>query len=215
MTQIKRNKIEILGTVRRDSGENAESRTVRGTAVVFDTPTVLFRGDGYEVREVVSRAAFADNVLEESDFLMTLFHDPARLLARSRKGEGTLRYEMTDTGIDFEFEAPHTADGDMVLEGIARGDLSGCSFWGFQDYDMYEASRTVTEEGDLTVITYTIKRMVKILDFTITPHPQYEETSVEAFAREAVAREKAPAPRIPDPKSEEILRRIDSILGKK
>lgn len=178
-----RREVTIAGTVERAAGEKT---VIRGRAIVFGQPTVLYEGEGYEVREVVDRDAVTKELLDRSDIKMTLYHDPTRILARSNKGQGTLSYSVGDEGVDFEFEPADNADGRTLLTLVERGDLSGCSFRAWQDYDEYERSRTVTREGDRRVITYTIRNITRVLDFTVTGDPQYEQTSVEAFARSAV-----------------------------
>lgn len=179
-----RREVTIAGMVERAAGEKT---VIRGRAIVFGQPTVLYEGDGYEVREVVDREAVTKELLDRSDIKMTLYHDPTRILARSNKGQGTLSYSVGDGGVDFEFEPADNADGRTLLTLVERGDLSGCSFRAWQDYDEYERSRTVTKEGDRRVITYTIRNVTRVLDFTVTGDPQYEQTSVEAFGRSAVA----------------------------
>lgn len=178
-----RREVTIAGMVERAAGEKT---VIRGRAIVFGEPTVLYEGDGYEVREVVDKDAVTKELLDRSDIKMTLYHDPTRILARSNKGQGTLSYKVSAEGVDFEFEPADNSDGRTLVTLVERGDLSGCSFRAHQDYEEYERSRTVTREGDLRVITYTICTVTDVLDFTVTGNPQYEQTSVEAFARGAV-----------------------------
>lgn len=59
---------------------------------------------------------------------MTMNHDFATLLARSKRGEGTLQYDVDERGVHFSFDAPNTDDGDRALELVRRGDIDGCSF---------------------------------------------------------------------------------------
>ncbi len=178
-----RREVTIAGMVERAAGEKT---VIRGRAIVFGEPTVLYEGEGYEVREVVDKDAVTKELLDRSDIKMTLYHDPTRILARSNKGQGTLRYEVSAEGVDFEFEPADNSDGRTLVTLVERGDLSGCSFRAYQDYEEYERSRTVTREDDRRVITYTIRTVTQVLDFTVTGNPQYEQTSVEAFARGAV-----------------------------
>ena len=178
-----RREVTIAGMVERAAGEKT---VIRGRAIVFGEPTVLYEGEGYEVREVVDKDAVTKELLDRSDIKMTLYHDPTRILARSNKGQGTLSYKVSAEGVDFEFEPADNSDGRTLVTLVERGDLSGCSFRAYQDYEEYERSRTVTREGDRRVITYTIRTVTDVLDFTVTGNPQYEQTSVEAFARGAV-----------------------------
>ena len=59
------------------------------------------------------------------------------VLARSTNGEGSLKLSIDEKGLKYSFEAPNTALGDEILEGIRRGDIRACSF-----------AFTVAEGGD-------------------------------------------------------------------
>ena len=187
--KIKREAVELRGSIRRAEGE-AGSRLIRGRAVVFNQPTTLYEEKGYAVREVIAPEAMTRSLLDGSDIRLTMFHDPHLILARSKKGEGTLRYSVSEEGVDFEAEMPATADGDKALELISRGEIDGCSFWAYPDWDDYERSRAVTKEGKKKIITYTLRNVRSVRDFTITDCPAYGQTAVETFAREAVKRER-------------------------
>ena len=50
------------------------------------------------------------------------------VLARSNKGVGSLTLSIDDRGLKYSFEAPNTALGDELLEGLRRGDISTSSF---------------------------------------------------------------------------------------
>ena len=100
-----------------------DSRHVEGYASVFDSPSVDM---GY--REIISKGAF-DGVIIVSDVLALLNHDERRgVLARSRKGVGSLKLEIDENGLKYAFEAPRTALGDELLESLRRGDISESSF---------------------------------------------------------------------------------------
>lgn len=169
---------------------NAESRTIRGTAIVFDTPTTLYSDDESEVRELIKREAVPRSLLDSSDIKMTMFHNRELILARSNRGKGTLKYEITDKGVEFEFEAPRTADGDKALALVRSGDLSGCSFaFGIGDWDTY-ADRNSFKEGDKTVTQFSVREISAIYDFTIAADPAYPTTEVSARCREILRNEK-------------------------
>ena len=122
---------------------------------------------------------------------------------RSNKGGGTLSYTVDDKGVAFEFDAPNTVDGDKALELVRRGDISGCSFaftTHYYDSDFVERQSEVAPNG-VNKITYRVKAVTGIYDFTLAVDPYYPDTSVEAreFAKE-LKREQTPEP---DPKQEE------------
>lgn len=198
--------IEVL----RAEGEEAPSRVIRGQAIVFDSPTELYRDDEMIIRESIAKEAVTDELLSGSDILMTIDHDPGRLLARSKKGAGSLKYTLTDEGVEFEFEAPKTPDGETALELVRKQIIDGCSFWAEVYADDIDSVRS--EEDGYHVVTRTIKRIAALHDFTITARPAYEQTSVEAVARalkdeDAKALAEAEQAKADKAKAEEDMRR--------
>jgi hypothetical protein len=135
-----------------------------------------------------------------------MFHNQQLLLARSNKGAGTLTYEVDEKGVKFSFEAPNTVDGDKALELVRRGDIGGCSFaFTTRYYDDACVERSAKVVNGTTMITYTVKAVTGIYDFTITDNPAYPDTSVEA--REFVAGLKAPETPEPEaPKDDTKMR---------
>ena len=110
----------------RTEGEEKPSRLIRGTAIVFGQETELYRDDDIVIREIISPEAIPEKLLRDSDIKMTLYHNPERLLARSKRGSGSLKWERSDSGVQFEFEAPDTEDGNTALELVERGIIDGC-----------------------------------------------------------------------------------------
>ena len=53
----------------------------------------------------------------------------------AKKGTGSLKLTVTERGLEFETELPHTAQGDYLLEGIRRGDFGEVSFGFYVDKD--------------------------------------------------------------------------------
>lgn len=167
----------------REAGEGeAPSRTITGYAILFDTLSAPFWSDETsECREIIDSAAVTQELLDASDIKMTLFHNNQLLLARSNKGEGTLKYFIDEKGVGFEFDAPATADGDKALELVRRGDISGCSFaFSTRYYDPAYVEETHEVQGKRTLITERVKVITRLYDFTLTPDPAYPDTSVEA-----------------------------------
>lgn len=165
----------------REAEGGGDSRTITGYAILFDTPSaVLFEDEDEEVREVISRGAVTQELLDGSDIKMTMFHDRQLILARSKDGAGTLKYAIDEKGVSFEFDAPRTVDGDKALELVARGDISGCSFmFATHYYDEGFVAREVKKVDGKTQITYRVNAITGIYDFTLTPDPAYPATGCE------------------------------------
>lgn len=171
----------------REAGQGeAESRTITGYAILFNTPSApLYEYDDEEEREVIAPGAVTQELLDASDIKFTMYHNRQIILARSKWGKGTLKYRIDEKGVAFEFEAPKTADGDTALELVRRGDISGCSFmFRTHYYDSAYVSRDVKRENGKTIVTYTVNTITGIYDFTLAADPAYPDTSCEAEARE-------------------------------
>lgn len=158
-----------------------ESRTITGYAILFDVPSApLYEDEDEVIREVIAPEAVSLELLDKSDIKMTMFHDRQLLLARSNKGSGTLSYGIDDKGVYFDFEAPNTADGDKAIELVKRGDIAGCSFaFSTRYYDRAFVEESVVH-GDKVEVTYRVKVITDIYDFTLAADPAYPDTSVEA-----------------------------------
>lgn len=174
--------------VREAAEGEKESRTITGYAILFGVPSApLYDYDDEEAREVIAPEAITKELLDGCDIKMTMFHDRQLILARSKNGNGTLTYTVDDKGVAFEFEAPHTADGDKALELVRRGDIAGCSFmFTTHYYDSAYVSRDVKRENGKTVVTYTVNVVTGVYDFTLAADPAYPDTNCEAEARELV-----------------------------
>lgn len=179
--------------IREEEG-GAPSRTITGYAILFNTPSVpLWEDDEEEAREVIAPEAVTRDFLDGCDIKMTMFHDRQLILARSKNGAGTLSYTVDERGVAFSFEAPNTADGDKALELVRRGDISGCSFaFRTHYYDRAYVERSVERVDGKTKITYTVRSMIGIYDFTLAADPAYPDTNCDAEARELVSRLREP-----------------------
>lgn len=190
--------------VREAAEGEAPSRTITGYAILFNVPSApLWSDEDSEAREVIAPEAITKEILDAQDIKMTMFHNRQLILGRSNKGGGTLSYTVDDKGVAFEFDAPNTVDGDKALELVRRGDISGCSFaftTHYYDSDFVERQSEVAPNG-VNKITYRVKAVTGIYDFTLAADPYYPDTSVEAreLAKE-LKREQTPEP---DPKQEE------------
>lgn len=165
----------------REIDGTEESRTITGYAILFDVPSApLYEDEGEVIREVIAPEAVSLELLDNSDIKMTMFHDRQLLLARSNKGSGTLSYGIDNKGVYFEFEAPDTADGDKAIELVKRGDIAGCSFaFSTRYYDRAFVEESVVH-GNKVEVTYRVKVITGIYDFTLAADPAYPDTSVEA-----------------------------------
>lgn len=160
---------ETRSTIINRDNQQTESRLIEGYAVVFDSMSEDLGG----FREIIARGAITQDTINNSDVLFLLNHNADRgILARSNKGNGSLKLEVDEKGLKFSFEAPKTTLGDEVLEGIKRGDISKCSFAFTVQSDTFE------KQADDTIIR-TINTIGQLYDASVVYFPAYPETTVD------------------------------------
>ena len=158
-------------------GQEGESRTITGTAIVFNAESEVLDDWGERFREVILPSAATMEFLNRCDIKMNMLHDRYLTVARCNKGKGSMRLSVDERGVNFEFEAPNCDLGDRCLEMVRRGDYSGCSFE-FYPKD-YEVERTKGADGkDEVKIIH--KEFEFISALTIGMDPAYRQTTVNA-----------------------------------
>lgn len=158
--------------------EGSEEYRVRGTAIVFNSPTVITEIDGIKYCEVIDRHAFDECDL--SDVIMNYNHG-GKVVARLRNR--TLQLFITDRGVDIEADLGGTTAGRELYEEINGGYIDKMSF-----------SFTVQSEAyDRDTHTRTILKVKKLYDVSAVDIPAYNETSIAArsFFTEEYAKETA------------------------
>lgn len=170
----------------------AESRKVEGYASVFNSRSKDLGG----FTEIIDPAAF-NGVIERSDVLALLNHDQDRgVLARSRKGVGSLTLTIDERGLHYSFDAPNTALGNELVEGLKRGDISTSSF------AFTVAGEKWTKEEDGSYLR-TITQIDKLYDVSPVYNEAYEDTSVALRSLEAARAEEQDEVEDEEPKDDE------------
>ena len=82
----------------REGTEGGGSRTIEGYAIVFNTESRILCDYWDNYREIIEPGAITDERLREMDIKMTMYHNREKILARSFKGEGTLKLSVDDIG---------------------------------------------------------------------------------------------------------------------
>lgn len=179
-------KIEVrnnpTGKVTRAEGD---SRTVKGRAVVFDSWSEDLGG----FREKIDPRAL-DGVIERSDIFALMDHDRRRgILGRCKRGDQvSLRLNVTDEGLDYEFEAPETALGNELLSCLERGEIDGSSFAFTVLEDRWERNGDTYER--------TITKIDELYDVSPVYSPAYSQTTCDLRGLEQLkAEERAAADR--------------------
>lgn len=113
--------------------------------------------------------------------MLNVDHDPSKVMARSRRGAGSLKLEITSRGLEFETEAPNTTLGNDMLEMLRRGDYSQCSFCfslPVEDADVWYQENGETRRE--------IKKFERLWDVSVVYDPAYDQTYADARSMEIV-----------------------------
>lgn len=211
-TEVKRTlRIDCADLRVREAAEGeVPSRTITGYAILFNTTSApLWSDEDSEACEVIAPEAITKEVLDGCDIKFTMYHDRQLILGRSNKGIGTLAYFVDEKGVGFNLELPKSPNGDEALELVSRGDISGCSFaftTRYWDSDFVE--RTAKVINGATQITYIVKAVTGVYDFTLAADPAYPDTSVEAREFTAGLREVEPPTQEPKTDKEKMRKQV-------
>lgn len=148
-----------------------ESRTIQGYALKFDSESQYM---GFY--EKIDRSAVDEELIKSSDIFALLNHDTDKVLARNRYGQdsASLKLELREDGLYYEFEAPHTQYGDELIEHLKRGEIFASSFAFSLPVDSTGDVRTRDENG---VLHRTITKIEKLYDVSPVFEPAYLATS--------------------------------------
>lgn len=145
-----------------------ESKMVIGKAICFESPS-----NDMGFIETIKRGAISQELLDNSDVFARMNHSDDYILARSKKGKGSLTLELRDDGLYYSFSCPNTEKGNELLEHIRRGEISTSSF-AFRVADEPNAERWYkTEDG---VIHRDINKIGYLADISPVFSEAYSET---------------------------------------
>lgn len=145
--------------------ENDGKMVLEGYAVIFNSPTVLFKSGDTEYKEIIDANAFEE--CDMSDCCLKYNHG-GMLLARVRGG--SLSLSIDEKGLYFRAELFDTQTSKDVYNIVKQGGLDKCSF----------AFRVREEAFDEQTFTRTILKIEKLYDVAVVDIPAYKETSVSA-----------------------------------
>ena len=150
-------------------------RTVSGYAIRFNEDSAFM---GFTER--INPSALPASMLENADIFAYFNHDWSKVLART---PNSLKLDLRDDGLYYEFEAPNTQDGNDLLEHIKRGEMYGTSFAFSLPEDGSGEVWTKQEDG-----TYMREIIMFETIYEISPvyTPAYPTTSVSARCLEYV-----------------------------
>ncbi len=147
-----------------DEGDD-KKLILRGTAIVFDTPTLLLEYNGIKYYEQIDRGALDE--ADMSDFILNVNHQNAPY-ARSKNG--TINYNIGDT---FDIEAFLNAEDErhvQLYRDVKTRLIDKMSF-----------SFTIREESyDKEKHLRHVRKIKKLYDVSAVTFPAYEQTSISA-----------------------------------
>ena len=179
-----------------------ESRKIGGLAIPSESRSELLCTRDGNFYETISRDALTEDLINSMDIKLYLNHDSSQgTFARSKRGVGSLRLFITERGLEFETELPNTVFGDMLLEGIRRGDYDALSFAFRPGKIKWEDNKDGTWER--TVNTIDMIDEISLLSVA----PAYEATEVSC---RSLADYKEELRQAEEQKQKEILDALDA-----
>jgi len=172
---------------------SAADRTINGTAIVFNKESRLLGG---MFTEIIKPEAATQAFMDQQDIIMLWNHEDDEIpMARSRQGSGTLKATVTAEGVNFDFAARNTPNGEEILMAVRDKSVDSCSF----SFRVAEDGDKWEQKPDGTYIR-TITKFEMIRDFSLVNDPAYVETSCRNMAKAATeTRTEPPAPLVVEP----------------
>lgn len=155
-----------------------EGRGVRGMAAVYNS-----RADLGAFEEEIVPGAF-DSAIAVSDARALFNHDPNYLLAR--QSSGTLKLELREGGLEYDFDAPNTTAGNDLIELINRGDVKESSF-AFTIAEDGQEWKQEQRDGKSVSVRY-ITKINRLYDVSPVTYPAYQAATVGKRSMEAFER---------------------------
>lgn len=149
--------------------QESDDLVVRGTPIVFDTPTVILECDGIEYKEQIASGAL--DGCDMSDFIFNRNHGQNDSTVYARSRNSSLKYNITPRGLDIEANLDSEDERHRALHrDIKKGLIDKMSF-----------SFVVQEHSyDRDTHTRTILKIKKLYDVSAVDFPAYNDTSIMA-----------------------------------
>lgn len=186
-----------------------DSRLIEGVAVVFNSWSRDLGG----FTEIIRSGAISQELIDNSDVIANINHDDNLMVARWKRGEGTLNLELKEDGLHFSYEAPETERGNQLLWDIRHKNITECSF-AFSLPMSDTAQRWYRDGGELKREIFEIGGLYDVSVVNTAAYPatsvaNREQIDIEAIKRsldEEEAAQKAEEERI---KRDEIIAILD------
>ena len=168
--------MERILEIRNISGViEGNGRTISGYAIRFNEDS---KNVGFIER--IEPTAITQEQLDNSDIFAFFNHDQEKVLART--GANTLKLDLREDGLYYEFEAPNTQAGNDLVEHINRGEMYGTSFGFYTNVDGSDEEWDTTGETPIR----TIKRIEELVEISPCFSPAYPTTSISKRALDLI-----------------------------
>lgn len=154
---------------------SAKGRTISGFAAKFNSRSENLGSAREPWFEELAPGCFPDLATQDCRCLVN--HDANLVLARSKRGTGSLALKITPVGLHYSFEAPFTTAGDDLLESIRRGDMDQSSF----SFVVAPGGEEWRNSGGTRIRRIT--KISQLLDCSPVAYPAYTDTTVTARNR--------------------------------
>jgi HK97 family phage prohead protease len=189
----------------REEG-NESSYKITGTPIVYGRMAKLFEWDDYEVNEIIEAGAAAE-ALKNAEQVLLWNHNSAMPMA-ARKNN-TLTVQEDDNGVHITADVSGTSWGRNGFEAIRSKLVDSMSFGFFIKRDGYTTART--EREGKTIITRTIHKIDRIIDFSPVTYPAYKDTEVTARCADQIIDDIEEMKKA-DEERAAVRRRIDGLI---
>jgi len=146
--------------------ERSDRLILRGTPIVYDTPTLLYEWDGVKYYEIIARGALVGADL--SDFVFYFEHQ-GRVYARTRNGSLKLVDSEQNASVEVELD-PNDQGHRELYNDVKEGRLDRMSF----------AFIPREESFDSTTNTATVRQIKKLYDVSAVAFAAYDQTDIQA-----------------------------------
>lgn len=170
---MNKHEIEYRNAESEISSSSDEGLKVKGYAVVFNVPTLLYESDGIKYYEQVDK-----NALTNADMKNVVFrynhNDDFQVLART--SNNTLTLNVDGKGLYIEADLAPTTAGKDIYELIKRKDINNMSYAYVVETAHYEKK----SNNEYVRIIDSIKKLV---DVSAVDFPAYHQTNLDVVKR--------------------------------
>lgn len=170
---MNKHEIEYRNAESEISSSSDEGLKVKGYAVVFNVPTLLYESDGIKYYEQVDK-----NALTNADMKNVVFrynhNDDFQVLART--SNNTLTLNVDGKGLYIEADLAPTTAGKDIYELIKRKDVNKLSYAYVVETAHYEKK----SNNEYVRIIDSIKKLV---DVSAVDFPAYHQTNLDVVKR--------------------------------